>query len=200
MSHGGIFSTEDRVELSKGIADAGQRMADLIENLLVLARLEVGNIIELSDFDAVTMLQEAANAAVGSERKVVINAPKSCFVRGEPTYFRQVVANLVGNAHKYSPPKEPIEVWIQCGATEAAVSVLDRGVGVSPEELNLIFDSFYRSAGTADFPGNGLGLAICKRFVEAMDGQISARLRPGRGLAVQFTIPTGVVPNQAAST
>jgi signal transduction histidine kinase len=70
-----------------------------------------------------------------------------------------------------------------------AFRVLDTGPGVEPSELELIFDSFYRSERTAHLPGKGLGLSICKRLTEAQGGQIWARLRPTGGLEVGFSIP-----------
>ena len=111
-------------------------------------------------------------------------------VEAEPTYLEQVLRNLLSNADKYSPPDAPIEVHARSDASSVTVSVLDRGAGLPPEELDLIFERFYRSDRTSRQAGGvGIGLTVCKRLIEAQAGQIWARARSGGGLEVGFTLP-----------
>jgi len=96
----------------------------------------------------------------------------------------------VGNAVKYSPPDAPIQVVLRARPEGAEIAVLDRGFGVSPEEAERIFERFYRSDRTSRLAsGAGLGLAVCKRLVEAMSGEAWARPREGGGLEVGFSLP-----------
>lgn len=105
------------------------------------------------------------------------------------TYLEQVIANLLENADKYSPPEQVVDLTVERQGDRVVFRVLDRGPGVAPEELSLIFDSFYRSERTSQLPGKGLGLAICKRLVEVQGGNIWARSRLGGGLEVGFSLP-----------
>jgi signal transduction histidine kinase len=109
----------------------------------------------------------------------------------EETFAEVILANLIGNADKYSSPGDPIDVTLVDSGNEVEFHVSDRGPGVEPAELGLLFDSFYRSKRTAELPGKGLGLSICKRLVEAQGGRIWAELRRGGGLEVTFTLPSG---------
>jgi K+-sensing histidine kinase KdpD len=105
-------------------------------------------------------------------------------------FLEQILRNLVENADKYTAGDEAIQLMVEDASDEVQLRVLDRGPGVDPDELPLLFDSFYRSANTAHLPGKGLGLAICRRLVEAQRGRIWASLRPGGGLEVGFSLPT----------
>jgi two-component system sensor histidine kinase KdpD len=113
----------------------------------------------------------------------------------EPSLFERVVYNLVDNAAKYSPVEKPVEVAIFDAAGKAWIEVRDRGSGVEPEELNLIFSSFYRSPRTSDkVAGKGLGLAVCRRLLDAMRGEIEAEPRDGGGLVVRCSVPLATNP------
>jgi K+-sensing histidine kinase KdpD len=104
--------------------------------------------------------------------------------------------NLFENADKYSPPDELIDVAVRSISGQAIIEVSDRGPGVDPAELDLIFDSFYRSSRTAaKTTGKGLGLSVCKRLIDVMDGTIEARTRLGGGLLVRVTLPQAAITN-----
>jgi K+-sensing histidine kinase KdpD len=123
--------------------------------------------------------------------------PVEVHISGEPpsanaetTYVQQVLVNLISNADKYSDAGLPIDIELSSEDGGAVVRVLDRGPGVGPEELNQIFDRFYRSQRTAgQATGKGLGLTVCKRLIEAMAGRIWAKPREGGGLEVGFSLP-----------
>ena len=101
----------------------------------------------------------------------------------------QVLVNLLDNALKYSPGNTPIEVTARLVDGTLEIAVADRGFGVPPEDLERIFDKFYRVHRPAEVSGTGLGLAICKGIVEAHRGRIWAENRPGGGTVVTVALP-----------
>ncbi len=110
-------------------------------------------------------------------------------MRGDRTYLDQVVRNLLGNAAKYSPSEAPIEVAVDEADGRVRVRILDRGPGFEAEEAERLFDLYYRSPGTlAIAAGAGIGLFVCRRLLEAMDGEIWARPREGGGAEFGFSL------------
>jgi two-component system, OmpR family, sensor histidine kinase KdpD len=101
----------------------------------------------------------------------------------------QVLVNLLDNALKYSPPGAPIGIEAHVAHRALEITVADRGVGIPPEDLERIFDKFYRVHRPDSVGGTGLGLAICKAIVEAHQGRIYAQNRPGGGTVVTLVLP-----------
>jgi PAS domain S-box-containing protein len=181
-----------RDELIQTIETESEKLYRLIENLLAIARIDIGREIPTEPVLLGAIAERvAAPFRTHSGREVEVrNEAGSIMVSAEPTYIEQVVQNLLSNADKYSPPDAPIEVRVVAGKDDVSVAVRDRGQGVAAEELNLIFDSFYRSARTAGTaPGKGLGLTVCKRLIEAQKGRVWARNRKSGGLEVGFALP-----------
>ena len=104
----------------------------------------------------------------------------------DPARTREVVSNLLANAVRHTPPGGTVEVALERGAGEVVITVRDTGSGMSAEELDRIFDRFYRSP---DSPWSGLGLAIARDLVQAHGGVMTATSEVGRGTMVRFTLP-----------
>jgi two-component system sensor histidine kinase KdpD len=106
-----------------------------------------------------------------------------------------VLANLIGNAIKYSPASQPIFVSADRQGSMLAVSVADRGAGIDPQEQEMIFDKFYRgqalraSDQRQRVPGTGMGLAISRAIVNAHHGAIAVTSQVGHGSVFTFTLP-----------
>jgi K+-sensing histidine kinase KdpD len=101
-----------------------------------------------------------------------------------------LIGNLLSNADKYSPRTETIEVVLSADRDEAQVSVLDRGIGLDEADAERIFSPFYRSSpAKRHASGMGIGLAVCKRIVEAQGGRTWARPRADGGAEVGFALP-----------
>lgn len=113
--------------------------------------------------------------------------------------LEQVLSNLLGNAIKYSPDGGTITVRARRDGGRMVVSVLDEGVGIPEEEQTHLFERFYRSAGTNDVKGLGLGLYVTRRVVEAHGGEVGVRSTVGKGSEFFFTLPLTEVPARAAS-
>ncbi len=183
---------DTREGLLADIEREAERLARMLENLLALARAELDREVVLEPVLLQRLLPRLVDAqGAGSERVVTLSAEGELpAVAAEPGYIEHIVRNLVGNAIKYSPPDAPIEVVVSGCNEGASVRVLDRGFGIANEEANKIFERFYRSDRTARLAGGaGLGLAVCKRLVEAMSGEIWAVPREGGGLEVGFRLP-----------
>jgi PAS domain S-box-containing protein len=175
------------------IAEDSDRLLGVIENLLLLTRAETGTSPESEP----QLLDHAIRRACDAfqkrhERDVAfVREPGShVVVEADRTYLNLLVGNLLSNADKYSPRTQPIDVVLSADATEARVSVLDRGIGLGSDDGETLFTPFYRSAAAKRHAsGMGIGLAVCKRIAEAQGGRMWARPREGGGAEVGFALP-----------
>jgi K+-sensing histidine kinase KdpD len=113
-------------------------------------------------------------------------------ILGQPTFIGLVLDNLISNADKYSPPGNPIEISVrQNGLRNVEVCVRDYGIGLDDDEAEQVFTPFYRSPrAEAQAKGIGLGLAVCRRVMEAQGGTIRAVTRPEGGCDFIFSVKT----------
>ncbi|GAA4677394.1 ATP-binding protein [Nocardioides nanhaiensis] len=166
------------------IAGRAAQMGELIEDLLVHAQANAGS-LQVVTLDTEAMLRELAEI---HGAPLTVRGPLPT-LRGDRAQLRQVFANLLANAVKYVVPGEDPHVEVS-GTQDAAtttISVHDRGVGIPPDQLALIWAPFHRAH--ADYPGTGLGLAICRTIVERHDGRVEAAPRPGGGTTFAVTLP-----------
>jgi PAS domain S-box-containing protein len=192
-SRGDRLEPESRDEIVRDIETETERLHRIVENLLVLARVELGERIEPEP----VLLQRLIDRVTKSFSERNAGRPIECRVdarlrpvAGEATYLEQVLRNLLSNAEKYSPQGLAIELHVENGGGEALVRVLDQGPGIKPEEAESIFERFYRSqSAKAKARGLGLGLTVCKRLIEAQSGRVWARPREAGGLEVGFALP-----------
>jgi two-component system sensor histidine kinase/response regulator len=184
---------EDRDGLMQDLVHESERLTRMVEDLLVLARSESYVIRNPEPISVVPMLRKLATRMEPvTDRVIHIEAAEGLpLVAGDLTFLERIIENLISNAVKYSQP--PASVEIGAAAREdgqVAITVSDHGIGVADSEINRIFDSFYRSnESSAAVAGHGVGLAVCKRLVEALSGTIAANHREGGGLEVSFTVP-----------
>ena len=195
IDYGDRLEAEERLMQLHVIEDSTRHLQRIVDDLLVLSRLEAG-VLDIQRepvplqglFDSVL----AAFGSVSTHGIIVVPRSTSLIVMGDQSRLRQVLSNLLDNAIKYSPHGGEIEIRCRRSRDGVTITVRDYGPGVPPDEIELIFEAFYRGANaTADeaIKSTGLGLAICKGFVEAHGGEIRARLPEGGGLAVAITLP-----------
>jgi two-component system sensor histidine kinase KdpD len=165
----------------------------LVGNLLDMTRLEGGALKVKRDSADV---QDIIGTSIGQmqarlmERSVKVSLPESIpFIDLDFVLIVHVLNNLLDNALKYSPEGSPIEVRAQMLESEIQISVLDRGLGIPVEDLERVFDKFYRVQRTSQATGTGLGLAICKGILEAHGGRIWAENREGGGTSITLALP-----------
>jgi two-component system sensor histidine kinase KdpD len=130
-----------------------------------------------------------------NERPLTLTVPATLpLVQMDFVLIAHVLINLLDNALKYSPAGSPLEISAQLHGTTVEIAVTDHGPGLSQEDLERVFDKFYRASPTAWTTGIGLGLSISKGIVEAHGGQIWAQNHPTGGLCVHLTLPLTAPP------
>ncbi|HZP25474.1 MAG TPA: GAF domain-containing protein [Dehalococcoidia bacterium] len=187
------MDTESRESVIADIEQESERLYRVVEDLLALARVELGWPIDTVPIQVAKWLEKVVNAfgQRRQSREIILDVEKDLPpATGEPVYLEQVLRNLLGNADKYSPLDKPITVKARHQGDEIIVSVMDRGPGIDESEIDLIFERFYRSERTSrQAKGAGIGLTVCKRLMEAQSGRIWAEQREGGGLIVSFALP-----------
>jgi signal transduction histidine kinase len=176
------------------LLDETQVLSRVINDLRTLSQTEVGALrLQLESTDLGDLVADVAQAyqtqAVTAQIDLQVEVqPGLPAVEADPTRLRAVLANLLTNALRYTPPGGQITIGCERSETSEsiAVSVHDTGAGILPEDLPHIFERFYKSA---DSHGSGLGLAIARGLVNAHGGEIRAESEPGRGTMITFTIP-----------
>ncbi len=168
-----------KIDLLATIEEEAERLDRFVANLLDMTRLEAG-VLELQRdwIDLADVVRSAVTRVTdihGSRRIDVMMQDDLPLVRRDPVLFEQVLFNLLDNAAKYSPADTAIEIAARVAAGKAIITVTDAGSGIAPQDLELVFDKFYRARqGDAQPAGTGLGLAIVKGLVEALGGTIRA--------------------------
>ncbi|MEW9531877.1 ATP-binding protein [Microbispora sp. NPDC049125] len=196
---GGLPDT-DRT-LARIESEAG-RLARLVEDLLLLARLDEGEAalpMDLAPMDLRTLAADAYHdlSALDPDRPVTLTgpdggAPEEATVRGDEARLRQVVSNLVGNAVTHTPTGTAVRIAVGKVGGEGVLTIEDEGPGMPEEEAGRVFDRFYRVDGSrsrATGGGAGLGLAIVQSIVTAHGGRVEVRTAPGKGAAFQVALP-----------
>jgi PAS domain S-box-containing protein len=184
---------QQRAELLDDIGQESERLARLVEDLVVLAKVERGTIqIRTEPVLLHHVLRKvcAKEQARSPNRRIEFSsAGRLPVARAEPAFVEQIVRNLIGNAVKYGPSDGQIDVIADTLDGHPRVRVLDRGPGIDPSESERLFDLFYRSERTAGVAGSGIGLFLAHRLIESMDGTIWARPRDdGPGAEFGFTL------------
>lgn len=182
---------EDRAELLGDVVVEAERLQRIIENLLLLTRLEATG-VELEPISLPMILRRGVEKvrarSVHRTFKVEIDDDVPA-VLANPTYIELVIENLLANALKYSPNTTTVDVTIHVREGKPEVTILDRGIGIQPEEAAELFEPFFRSAeARALASGVGIGLSVCKRVVEAQGGSIWGKPREGGGSEFGFSL------------
>jgi K+-sensing histidine kinase KdpD len=191
-TRGARLNEDARNMALQDIETESQRLHGIIENLLVLARLDRGQELAIEPVFVRRVLRETIDEfAARTGRDVRLEVPNEyAFVMADLVYIRQVIENLLSNADKYSPPHEPVFVRANRADDELHVCVIDRGDGFPPEEAEKLFQPFYRSERTSrDVSGAGIGLAVCHRIIDALGGRMWAASDAEGGTEVGFALP-----------
>ncbi|MDQ3966001.1 MAG: HAMP domain-containing histidine kinase, partial [Actinomycetota bacterium] len=172
----------------KAMREEGGRMARLVEDLLVLARLDAQREMPTELVDLVMLAREATENHPG--RRIEFTAPDSVVsVLADREALRRVIWNLLSNAVKHTPPEKKILVSVDREGQEAVLSVADEGAGIPENALPHVFERFYRAESSRAGEGSGLGLAIVRETVEALEGRVEVESVPSKGSTFTVRLP-----------
>lgn len=171
--------------------DGARRMQALIQDLLAYARVDTrGRPMEPTDCEEVLETALANLKVAIGEGQAVIEREHLPTVKGDSVQLAQVFQNLIGNAIKFHGKKSPrVHVGAHRQNGEWLFEVKDNGIGIDPKNFNRIFVLFQRLHTRQEYPGTGMGLAICKKIIERHGGRIWAESKPNEGATFFFTLP-----------
>jgi two-component system sensor histidine kinase KdpD len=186
---GSSLSDIEKRDLLATVIDESERLNRFIANLLDMTRLESGAVVPNAALHDVGEIVGSALRRAGkilARHKVTLQLDADLpMLKLDAVLFEQVIFNLLDNAAKYSPTDTTISIRSFRDRETVSLQVADEGDGIPPDELESVFDKFYRAQkGDHVRPGTGLGLAISRGFIEAMEGRITAANRTDRSGAV----------------
>ena len=198
---GAAKEPEDTAKAMRRIEEEAQRMGVLVEDLLLLARLDEVQEAEREEVDLAALTADAVDdaRATAPDRDIELELDGTTTVSGEPDRLRQVLANLLRNALVHTPPGTPIEVGVTHAGDRARLEVRDHGPGLPTDQPDHLFERFWRAEGGRERGrgGAGLGLAIVAAIVDAHGGEVSAGNAPDGGACFVVTLPTAGVRARA---
>lgn len=171
------------------------RLGRLVEDVLNISRIEAGELkLVCKEVDVSKVIQHVLDefAARNVRRKLkYVSGPNSPTLWADPDCLHQVITNLIDNAIKYSPENSQVTVWLELQTEDSVLSVRDHGPGIPPDEQSRLFQKFSRLDSQDDKVtyGYGLGLYLCRRLIEGMNGRIWVESTPGHGATFRFTLP-----------
>ncbi|HEY6538705.1 MAG TPA: HAMP domain-containing sensor histidine kinase [Candidatus Dormibacteraeota bacterium] len=196
--HGARGRPDDLGKAMTRIESESGRMSQLVDDLLLLARLDEGRPLDQASVNLSELVVDAvADAAVADhQHRVRVEAPVPVRTVGDEARLRQVVTNLLRNATAHTPAGTAIEVSVSSTADQALVEVVDHGAGVPPEIADRIFERFVRAdqARGREHGGSGLGLAIVAAIVTAHQGTVSLTTTEGGGATFTVRLPLEPMP------
>lgn len=181
------------------ISQQTDRLVQMVDDLLAMSRLEAGTMpIDTASMLVVPFLRDVISG-LGEQRtrvelRITTDLPPA--IDADAKRLRQILTNLLQNALKYSDQDRPVTVAAGGGGDAIIFDVIDRGPGIDPNEVDRIFEPFYRGSTRRDEDGAGLGLAITRRLATAMGGRVDVASTTGAGSLFRVTLPrrTGPAP------
>jgi two-component system OmpR family sensor kinase len=195
----GQLSGADLDRIMQRVEQESARMGVLVEDMLLLARLDQQRPLERRPVDLLTLAADAVQDAriIAPDRSIELSVGSATafLVLGDEVRLRQVIGNLMSNALTHTPDGTPVTVRILAGPREPVPSIVlevtDHGPGLSADQAERVFERFYRAdqARTRKAGGTGLGLAIVAALVAAHGGTVALRTAPGEGATFRVTLP-----------
>ena len=199
LRRGAAESPGDAETARRRIEEESVRMSALVDDMLLIARLDQGRPLDMRPVDLQSIVRDAVDDArvVAPQRDITLNATAPAVVSGDDTRLRQVLGNLVRNALVHTPSTSPIEIGVTTQNGTAHLTVADHGPGLRAEDLDRIFEPFYRAdpSRSRDSGGAGLGLSIVTAVVTAHGGRVEVKETSGGGATFEVELPLASSPN-----
>lgn len=191
------ISAEKRKEFAEAIEDAATRLSNLISNILKLNKLENQNILPETEVynvcgqlgDCILLFEEAWEK---KEIELDVSLEDTAMIEADESLMELVWNNLISNAVKFTQRGGNIVIRQTSSEGKIEVSISDTGCGMTKEQMAHIFDKFYQGDTSHAGEGNGLGLALAKRILELMDGEITVTSKEGKGSCFTVILPTAI--------
>jgi two-component system, OmpR family, phosphate regulon sensor histidine kinase PhoR len=196
LNQGEALDAQTRYELLCDIVDESDRLDRMLANMLVLTDVMAGRLAARAEPLLVEQLVRTAATSVaaraGNHTFILDIAPHLPPAEGDPELLAQVFSNLYQNAVKYSPAGGKIQTTVMCDGQTITIEVTDQGIGIQSDEVERIFERFYRTGSDPSVRGTGLGLYLSRHLVSVQGGQILAS-SPGPGQGAVFTVTLPII-------
>ncbi len=175
------------------IKNSVNHLNDILEDFLSLGKLNEGKVEKMPEETNLNELLldtlEEMKSILKKDQHFELYCSNDCISYADKKLFRNILINLIGNAIKFSDEGKLIEVKAETNGEMAVISVKDQGIGISKEDQQHLFSSFFRGANATNIQGTGMGLHIVKRYVDLMGGQIHLQSQLNKGTTVTFAVP-----------
>jgi len=188
---------EKREKHIQRIKNSVNNLNDILEDFLSLGKLNEGRVdkkvekLNLKEILSDTL--EEMKAMLKKGQHFELDCDGNCDALTDKKLFRNILINLVSNAIKFSDEGKTIIITGKAEGDKATVSVADQGIGISKEDQEHLFSSFFRAANATNIQGTGLGLHIVKRYVDLLEGEVILQSELNKGTTVTFTIPVNSI-------
>jgi len=189
------IGNEERKELIQQLKSDNQRMLRILSELLNMSQIEAGKIqLDIQSVSPYQIVENSINAVTTTAREKGLDIKKQIGadlpdIKADPDKINWVLNNFLTNAIKYAPSGTAIIIEVQKTGNQISFSVSDKGQGIDEAYLNRIFERYFQVPGRSDKKGSGIGLAICKEFIEAMGGKIWVKSKLSEGSKFGFDLP-----------
>jgi signal transduction histidine kinase len=191
------LSDEERKDMINQMYKTSNQTYDLVENMLNWARIQTRNIkYEPKKFDLHEFLERKFELyeKIAGNKGITLqnNLAKKLIVYADANFLETILRNLISNAIKFTPNGGTIRIASETGIDDVTISVEDSGVGMTQAQIDTLFllDKNKSTSGTNGENGTGLGLILCKEFVESCNGTIAVKSELGKGSTFSFTVPS----------
>jgi signal transduction histidine kinase len=168
-------------------------MTNLLDDVLMIGKSELGKSLDILDFDLVNTVKSISENIMfidNNKHKLVFDMPERLKIKSDKRLVDHIVNNLIMNAVKYSPKQKDVYVKVnEIDSNRFEFVVKDKGIGIPKEDLDNIFDSFYRSSNTGSIEGTGLGMSIVKKSIDSLQGTIQIESEESQGTKVSVILP-----------
>ena len=187
----GEMDTAEIEQRATRIRAATTRLSTLVRSLIERAKVDSGCTVHWQTCDLSDLLAQACDPVrqLQPSREFKVDLKHARTFRGDPLLLEQLVAILVCNAAKYSPGETPIEITAESGRDGVTLSVTDHGIGVPEEDLDRLFEPYYRATNASGYHGAGLGLNLARRIAQMHGGTIRVQTRVDVGSTFTVFLP-----------